>query len=191
MIIIDAKNSGFLWGGLNDSYLAWKCLFSESCGDSGTGCHHWTVPTLRTCSATNLKQLDNNATCYRTQVCLWSLPCLVTPSILLLNFVKVVTWIPPSCKVRRWICLNWYMDLSFLFNVHCTWIYRNWYVDLTIFSMDLSKLLFPFSKEISYIWMFSPSACFVTAWHSVDTFHSVVFSLCKYRRGESSSSLES
>ena len=47
--------------------------------------------------------------------------------------------------------------------------------------------VFPFSKEISYIWMFSPSACFVTTWLSVDSFHSVVFILCKYRRGESSS----
>ena len=43
--------------------------------------------------------------------------------------------------------------------------------------------VFPFSKEISYIWMFSPIACFVTTWLSVDTIHSVVFILCKFRPG--------
>ena len=37
--------------------------------------------------------------------------------------------------------------------------------------------------------MLSPSACTVTTWLCVDTFHSVVFDLCKYRHGDSSRKL--
>ena len=44
-----------------------------------------------------------------------------------------------------------------------------------------------FSKEKFLYLKFSPSACLVTTWLSVDTIHSVVFLFCKYRRGESRS----
>ena len=52
--------------------------------------------------------------------------------------------------------------------------------DTLLFSWFVS-----FLKGNFLYWMLSPSACTVTTWLCVDTFHSVVFHLCKYRRSDS------
>ena len=65
-------------------------------------------------------------------------------------------------------------------NVHEKCSYQEHFKLVLGMSVSFSKGKFLYLK-------FSPSACLVTTWLSVDTIHSVVFLLCKYRRGESSS----
>ena len=65
-------------------------------------------------------------------------------------------------------------------NVHEKCSYQEHFKLVLGMSVSFSKGKFLYLK-------FSPSACLVTTWLSVDTIHSVVFSLCKYQRSESSS----
>ena len=62
-------------------------------------------------------------------------------------------------------------------NVHKRCSYQEHFKLVLGMSVSFSKGKFLYLK-------FSPSACLVTTWLSVDTIHSVVFLLCKYRRGE-------
>ena len=81
---------------------------------------------------------------YRTQV--QSLPCFVSPSVLLLNFVqigfvKVVTWISRSC----------YMDLSKLipgFLLVFAWVCQSCYMDSSKLLLELVKIVLFFLSKL-------------------------------------------
>ena len=103
---------------------------------SVAGVHH----TLRFPSESHClnNHLGQPAEEEKTQV--WSLPCLVTPSLrALVEF-----------RTNYWICPNWYMDFSKLLMILSklihgflwvvTWICQRCYIELVTWICDLSKL---------------------------------------------------
>ena len=89
---------------------------------------------------------------YRTQV--RSLPCLVSPSVLLVNFLQigfvlVVSWISLSCSVDLSKLMYWFLWFV-------TWICQNWDMGFSKllhslgFYMGLSKLLHMDSLKNQY-----------------------------------------
>ena len=89
---------------------------------------------------------------YRTQV--RSLPCLVSPSVLLVNFLQigfvlVVSWISLSCSVDLSKLMYWFL-------LFVTWICQNWDMGFSKllhslgFYMGLSKLLHMDSLKNQY-----------------------------------------